>query len=280
MAYPAEPTKSFPVQRILTSKINGQAYVIRIHLPFSYAYNDDHLYPVIYVMDGNLFGDMVAGIARLMAFSRTFPEVIIASVGYPLELYGEGFIHFVKRRGSEFTPVADAEFEEEHKKWLGIDDIQSGNAPLLSRFLLEELVPVIESEYRTRSNQRVLLGHSASGLFTLFMLFHQAKEFLGYVVGSPPLSYAKDLMFRVEADYAARHTALQARLFTGIGSQEELLEPKLDAMVSVSASNQFAARLSSRNYAGFHFEYQVFSGFDHLSVPAAIFAAGLKSVLS
>ena len=164
--------------------------------------------------------------------------------------------------------------------WLGISEFQSGNTPLLYRFMLEELVPVIESEYRTRPDQRLLLGHSASGLFTLYVLFHQPEAFLGYVVDSPPLSYAKDFMFRIEADYATRHSALSARLFTGIGSQEELLEPELDAMMSVSASNQFSARLSSRNYTRFHYEYQVFAGFDHLKVPAAIFAAGLKSVLS
>ena len=61
MAYPAEPANSIPVQSSLTSKIYGQGYALRIHLPFSYAYNHDHYYPVIYVLDGNLFGDMVAG---------------------------------------------------------------------------------------------------------------------------------------------------------------------------------------------------------------------------
>jgi predicted alpha/beta superfamily hydrolase len=269
---------SLSTKKIISSKITGQDYEVRIYLPHSYPYYPDQNYPVVYVMDGNLFGEMVAGIARLMAFSHKYPEVIVTSVGYPLTLYGEGFKKLITLRGLEFTPSPDPEFEEEHKKWLGIEDFRTGNARLFRRFLLDELAPVIETEYRVRPDDRTLLGHSASGLFTLYAMFRQPEAFQRYIVGSPPLRYANGLMFRIEGDYAAEHNALPARLFLGIGSEEELLQPKLDAMVSVSAFYQFSAILGSRNYAGFHFENKVFEGFDHLSVPATLFSAGLRSV--
>ncbi len=264
--------------RVISSKITGQDYEVRIYLPHSYPYLPGQNYPVLYVMDGNLFGELVSGIARLMAFSSKVPEVIVVSVGYPLILHGEGFKKFISLRGLEFTPGPDPKFEEEHQKWLGVGDFRTGNAPLFYRFLLDELVPVIETEYRARPGDRTLLGHSASGLFTLYAMFRQPEAFQRYVAGSPPLRYASGLMFRIEEDYAAEHTALPARLFFGIGSEEELLQPELDAMVSVSAFYRFSALLSSRNYASFHFEKRVFKGFDHLSVPAALFSAGLKSV--
>jgi len=278
MASSPETLIPLSAKKIIASKITGQDYEVRIYLPHSYPYHPDQNYPVIYVMDGNLFAEMVSGIARVMAFSRQYPEVIVTSVGYPLSLHDEGFKKFVTLRGLEFTPVPDPEFEEEHQKWLGIKEFRTGNARLFRRFLLAELAPVIEREYRVRPGDRTLLGHSASGLFTLYAMFSQPEAFQRYIVGSPPLRYADGLMFRIEGDYAAEHNALPARLFFGIGSEEELLQPKLDAMVSVSAYYQFSAFLSSRNYAGFHFEHKVFEGFDHLSVPATLFAAGLRSV--
>jgi len=278
LASPAETAPPLSTKRIISSKITGQDYEVRIDLPHSYPYHPDQNYPVVYVMDGNLFGEMVSGIARLMAFSPGYPEVIVISVGYPLVLQDEGFKQFIRLRGLEFTPVPDPEFEEEHQKWLGIKDFRTGNARLFHRFLLVELAPVIETGYRARPGDRTLLGHSASGLFTLYAMFHQPEAFQRYIVGSPPLRYANGLMFRIETDYAAQHNALPARLFLGIGSEEELLQPKLDALVSVSAFYQFSAFLSSRTYEGFHFEHKVFEGFDHLSVPAALFSAGLRSV--
>ena len=278
MSSPVETVNSLSAKKIISSKITGQDYEVRIYLPHSYPYHPDQNYPVLYVMDGNLFGEMVSGIARVMAFSRKYPEVIVASVGYPLILHDEGFKKFISLRGLEFTPGPDPEFEEEHQKWLGIEDFRTGNAPLFRKFLLDELAPVIETEVRVRPGDRALLGHSASGLFTLYAMFHQPEAFQRYIVGSPPLRYADGLMFRIEGDYAAEHNALPARLFLGIGSEEELLQPKLDAMVSVSAFYQFSAFLSSRNYEGFHFENKVFEGFDHLSVPATLFSAGLRSV--
>jgi predicted alpha/beta superfamily hydrolase len=117
-------------------------------------------------------------------------------------------------------------------------------------------------------------------MFTLYAMFSRPEAFQRYIVGSPPLRYANGLMFRIEKDYAAEHRGLPARLFLGIGSEEELLQPKLDAMVSVSGFYQFSALLRSQNYEGFHFENKVFEGFDHLSVPATLFSAGLRSVFS
>jgi predicted alpha/beta superfamily hydrolase len=109
-------------------------------------------------------------------------------------------------------------------------------------------------------------------------MFRQPEAFQRYIVGSPPLLYANGLMFRIEGKYAAEHNALPARLFLGIGSEEGLLQPKLDALVSASAFYQFSAFLSNRNYEDFHFENKVFEGFDHLSVPATLLSAGLRCV--
>jgi len=280
MAYSTETVSPLSAKRIISSKITGQDYEVHIYLPHSYPHQPDQNYPVVYVMDGNLFGEMVSGITRLMAFSPGYPELIIIGVGYPLTLHGDGFKEFVTLRGLEFTPDPDPEFEEEHKKWLGVKDFHTGNARLFHSFLVDELAPVIEGAYRVRLNDRTLLGHSASGLFTLYAMFHQPEAFQRYIAGSPPLGYGNSLMFRIEEDYAAKYNALPARLFFGIGSEEELLQPRLDAMVSVSAFYQFSAVLSSRDYQHFQFKKRVFEGYDHLSVPAPLFSAGLKSLFS
>jgi predicted alpha/beta superfamily hydrolase len=68
----------------LKSENTGQEYRISVSLPASYDHEPEKTYPTVYMVDGNVFYEMVTGAARLMAMSGLIPEVIIVSVGYPV----------------------------------------------------------------------------------------------------------------------------------------------------------------------------------------------------
>jgi len=101
-------------------------------------------------------------------------------------------------------------------------------------------------------------------------------------VGSPTLGYGEKALFKLESTYAVAHQELPARLFLGIGDQEE--QAPFSALghrgtiVSVSDFYRFAAILQERGYDGLKFTKRVFTGFDHTDVPGPIFAAGLRYV--
>jgi hypothetical protein len=102
------------------------------------------------------------------------------------------------------------------------------------------------------------------------------------VVGSPTLGYGERALFKLESAYAEVHQELPARLFLGIGDQEE--QAPFSALgyrgiiVTVSDFYRFVAILQERGYDSLQFTKRVFNGFDHTDVPGAIFAAGLRYV--
>lgn len=69
----------------------------------------------------------------------------------------------------------------------------SGGADHFYHFIGEELVPYIDKQYSTDTNQRCLVGHSLGGFCTLYMLYRdQAASraiFNDYVAASPSLDY-------------------------------------------------------------------------------------------
>jgi predicted alpha/beta superfamily hydrolase len=97
----------------IQSENTGQEYQISISLPASYDHKTDTSFPVIYLMGGNLLFEMVTGITRMMQLGGLLPEVIVVSVGYPLEgFYGGDFQQFFIRRARDLYAVVDERYEQ------------------------------------------------------------------------------------------------------------------------------------------------------------------------
>jgi len=274
---------SLPASEVLPlhSAQTGQDYEIFVSLPFSYRRTPGKTYPTVYVLDGNLFFGLVAHIVRILDLGAPFPEVIVAGIGYPLDETGDAYRReFVRRRILDFTPVVDRRFEEDSCAFHGLNRVETGGAGRFLRFIAEELVPAVESEYRADPADRTLAGHSLGGMFTLYALFQEPRIFHRFVSGSPALGYAGSALFAVEEEYARSHTDLPAALFLAIGDLEEVLNMSnpLDATVLVSHFYRFSATLERRGYPSLQLKRQIFPGYAHLNIPAPLFQAGLESV--
>jgi predicted alpha/beta superfamily hydrolase len=162
--------------------------------------------------------------------------------------------------------------------------LKPGGAESFRKFITEELTPVIEERYRVNPADKTLLGDSSSGHFALYTLLRQPQDFQRYIIGSPSLGFGDRALFKFENEYAKDHKELPAKLFLGIGDQEEHapFSPTgyLGTIVSVSDFYRFAAILEDRGYRGLQLSKMVFTGFDHTDVFGPIVAAGLKSVFA
>jgi predicted alpha/beta superfamily hydrolase len=294
---------------MIKSENTGEEYRISVSLPASYDHDPEKNYPTVYMVDGNIFYEMVTGAARLMSMSGLIPEVIIVSVGYPLDgLYGADWLQFFVRRSKDLTSVVDKRYEEfvhavvndprrartaitekrdyqEFERTVGNDpetEVKTGQSESFRKFVTGELPPLVEERYRVDPLDRTLLGDSTGGHFAIYSLLTQPRSFNRYVVGSPTLGYGEKALFKLESAYAEAHQELPARLFLGIGDQEELAPFSAlghrGVIVTVSDFYRFAAILQERGYDGLQFTKRVFEGFDHTDVPGAIFAAGLRYV--
>jgi uncharacterized protein len=260
--------------RTINSRSTQLEYRISVALPRSYRSNPRKRYPSLYLLDANDHFGLVTQLTRTMAGPQ-FPESIVVGIGYPVddEQWATS-MHVGKLRFSDLTPVVDRKTEE-HFAIADQVDIQTGGSGKFLKFLQTELIPVIQANYRTSSTGRILMGHSLGGLFVCYALLHQPKLFKGYLASDPSLFYRDRVVFNMERRFARAHNTLPVKLYLGNSQPESERSPSH----MVSNLLQFAARLESRHYKGFKLTKQIHFDYNHGSVIAPAYQAGLQAVM-
>ncbi len=281
MTPPAQAAFSTTETQLIRSNRTGRDYQISIGLPLSYHPQNSRKYPLVVVLDANLFFNLLTDTARVMHMFQSVPEVIVAGIGYPLKsLVGEDFRRFVAHRVKDFTPVQSRYLEGQLGAWLGGRQVETGGAGQFLAFIREELLPCIESKYPADPNDRTLVGHSLAGLFALHALFQEPRIFQRYVAGSPALGCAGQSLLQAEQEYARANEDLPADLYLAIASEDDSLLNPLDTMISVPDFYRFTSRLEQRAYPRLRLTRSLFEGHSHSAIPAEAFQAGLRAVFS
>jgi len=235
--------------RQLNSSATGRDYDIYVRLPDGYEQEKGKQYPVIYSLDGQWDFKMLDSICGGLVYDQFMPEVIIVGITYSGEDADYGDL-----RARDYTPVRDLFFGG------------AGDGPKFLAFLKEQLIPFMESNYRVDPSQRVLMGSSFGGTFTLYTLFSDPTLFQGYLAGSPVVVYGDRFAFQQEAEYASSHTDLPVRLFISVGGAEELAYPV----------EEFMQVLRERNYQGLLLETLTVEGEGHASNKPESYNRGLR----
>ena len=266
--------------RVIRSEVSGRRYQISVALPRDYA-DSMRTYPVLYVLDANGQFGTVVETARLLRLGEQLPQLLIVGIGYPV---GGRQVNAGPHRIIDLFPTLVPEWIEAVKpNWPGpIPSYDSGKAPLFLRFLLEELFPTIQDEYRVDPTDRALYGHSAGGWFGLYALLHGDGAFQRVIVGSPSLWWDSELMFQLEESFAADGRRLPARVFLSVGEQEgQEVEggfPGTDCFCMVTNLERLTAILTRRRYEGLEWTYHLFEGENHQSVIPPTVSRGLRYI--
>ena len=133
-------------------------------------YNDDIYakanYPVIYVLDGDWYASLTSSmIANMASWGYKIPYAIVVN------------IETVKNRFRDFTPthsLTDISGSEQP----GFSS--SGGEDRFLEFLESELIPHIETKYRTAPH-RTIIGHSLGGLAVAHAFLARPELFQGYI---------------------------------------------------------------------------------------------------
>ena len=236
--------------RQLQSAATGRDYDIYIRLPDEYAPNKKK-YPVLYVLDGQWDFKLMDFVYGGLLYDKFVPEMIIVGITYSGDNPDYGAL-----RAMDYTPVHDPFING------------SGEAPKFLRFIKEQLIPFVESNYPIDPAHRVLLGSSFGGTFTLYALFSDPGLFSGYIVGSPIVTYGDRFAFQQEADYASAHKDLPVRLFLSVGELEEMARPV----------QEFVDVLNQRNYTGLEMETRLIAGERHAGNKPEAYNRGLRFI--
>lgn len=233
-------------QNIYSESVND-TFRILVSLPDNYSLNEQK-YPVLYVLDGDIAFGMAASIARYLQIGDNIPELIIVGIGYGSIDKSAG-----EKRKRDYRPTS-----------------ANGAENFLS-FLEEELIPHIDSNYRTVPGDRTINGYSVGGLFALYSLFTKPEIFSRYILGSPSLSWDEYSIFKYEENSPDKILDKKINIFISVGSEEpdEKYFNPIDNLVT---------QMQERKYSGVKLEAKVFDGSTHLAGPPESLTHGLLSV--
>ena len=238
--------------KIIHSNIVDDDYYLYVKLPKNYD-ETNKSYPVIYLLDGDIAFTMAWSTVRYLQFGKHLPDVIIVGIGYGSLLSSDE--ENMRERDYTISKISDRE--------------NSGGGGNFLKFLKTELLPFVDSEYRTNPNERVINGYSYGGLFTMYAFLNEHKLFNGYIAGSPYLARDKEYFFEQMKESADILKNSNAKLFISYGS----LESEDSYAIPINEL------VSSLNKIGFHrsnFKMRVFEGGSHFTCPSEAMVYGLK----
>lgn len=196
----------------LRSEILQEDRPIIISLPNGYKESEAN-YPVLYLLDGLGNIKHEVGTVELLTESGIVPPMIIVGIE-SLD------------RSRDLTPSMAG--ENVYGGTGNADIPQSGGAPKFLQFLQKELIPFVESNYRTHP-YRILEGHSFGGLFSVYALMENPELFDAIIIQSPALWWNSEEMTKKATAFFKSHSDLNKAIYFGIGGgdgwgmQQELI---------------------------------------------------------
>jgi len=187
----------------MKSEILNEYRVLNIYLPNSYKINSLKKYPVIYLLDGSKDEDFIhiSGIVQFGSFSwiNMLPESIVVGIGN------------VDRK-RDFTYPSTLEIDQKEFP-------TSGKSKKFIQFLKKELLPFINTNYRTTDN-KTLIGQSLGGLLATEVLFKTPNLFNNYIIVSPSLWWdAEKLLTFAPAKYNTKK-----HIYIAVGKEGPVME--------------------------------------------------------
>jgi predicted alpha/beta superfamily hydrolase len=192
--------------RNVASRHLPRARDIIVWLPPDYDANPTRRYPVLYMHDGQNLMDASTSFSGEWHVDETAQRLVRAGQVEPLIIVG---VYNTEDRFSEYTQVVDPEYPQ----------YGGGKADAYGRFLVEELKPLIDKTFRTRTKPQDtgLAGSSLGGLVTMHLGIAHSNVFRRLGVISPSVFWGgKDIVSRVKG--LRRKQPL--RIWVDIGTEE------------------------------------------------------------
>jgi hypothetical protein len=231
----------------INSSIVNQEYNLYINLPRFF--NDtSRTFPVIYLLDAQWDFPLLNAIYGEQYYDGFLPDAITIGI-----TWGGENPNYDDLRRRDFTPTKIGQ------------TLYSGGAEKFLAFIKEELIPFIDTEFRTNGD-RVLIGSSFGGLFTLYAMFNETELFNRYVLTSPATGWDNQVISSYEKKYS-EGSKIPVKLYMAIGGYED-----------VNAFQKFADNLKEKNYKGLELKTFVLDGIGHSGSKAEGYTRGLQFV--
>lgn len=253
------------------SKSISDSLSIFVNLPNGYNSQQKEKYAVVYLLDANLYFDIVANVINKYSEVGLAPSVILVGIGY------KDFPTMDSLRNRDYTyPVAIPEYE------MAI----SGGADKFLNCINSELIPFIDKGYNTDTLKRVLAGHSLGGYFSAYALLQDLSgknnNFSSYISASPAIHYNKYYLLNqfTETPQKIGQTKKIKAYFTFGGLEEEENATDSSMIKQSSVSEHLSKQLAVKQSSYLIYKSDIFSNLGHMETQIPTFIKGLQWTLS
>ncbi len=248
----AEPFASVETLRI-PSKVLGEERTVLVSTPRGYEKGDGR-YPVLYLTDGDGHLLHTRGTIDFLARNGLMPDVIL--VGVPNT-----------DRTRDLSPTRATR----HRTDGTVEVVESsGGASKFLDFFEKELIPLVETKYRTVPC-RVFAGHSLGGLFALTAMIEKPGLFNASIAASPALDWDNDVILRRTEKFFEGRPEFRHTLFVTMANEEE-------GAPSPTRFDQLRKILKRAKASGFAWGAELMEDEDHGSVVLRSHYDGLKKI--
>lgn len=248
----------------ITSKIMGKDYQLYISFPKGYSTKDTTKYPVLFVLDGQGSFPVFKSVRESMDIDKELDSLIIIGIGSGLDFLSWGI-----NRTYDYTPSLDTTFDRQYErdgaKQYNLDynsvkgKIQSGGAEKFLQFITTEIIPFIDTHYKT-TNDRGITGYSFGGLFTAWCFINTKGIFNKFGINSPSLWWnSEEILKQAEVVFTKNKTweIPPTKVFISVGQKEE--------SKMVSGMEKFSKLLEAKRYENISVTTHQFQGETHNS---------------
>jgi predicted alpha/beta superfamily hydrolase len=238
------------IRKITSSIVKGQEYELQILLPSGYK-ESNKKYPVVFLMDSQWDFPLVKSIYGQQYYDGFIPEVIIVGI-----TWGGANPNPDSLRARDYTPTKENRL------------VQSGGAGKFLDFMKQELFPFLDSNFRVDNNQRILMGCSLGGLFTLYSMFTHTDMFTGYVAASPAVAWDNNVLYKFEKEFSLHKTIRPVRLYLTVGDVEK----------GNNAFKKISGFITNRHYPNVYIRSKILENTGHSGTKSETYNRGLQFI--
>src|SRR5215207_9181107 len=189
-----------PERIVIKSQVLGEERVVLVRTPTGYARSSER-FPVLYMTDGDAHIQHTSGTVSFLARNARMPEMIVVGITNT-------------DRTRDLTPTRVEQAPDNPNARFPT----SGGADKFLKFIETELIPLVESKYRTQP-YRALAGHSLGGLFAVHAMITRPELFNSYVAVSPSLQWDNFVMIDRAKEFFKARKEYNRTLFASLGNE-------------------------------------------------------------
>jgi predicted alpha/beta superfamily hydrolase len=244
--------KSESIDYIFDSEIFQEERTISVFIPEAYNSGDSTAnYNVAYLFDGQ-FQPYFSMVSSIMSYYEQTNE------GIPLIIVG---VH-TKNRWGEFVPLCN---EDKTENIEGADK--------LSLFLNNEVVPLIESNYRT-TKFKIGIGHSLGGTFVINEIVKDNSLFNAAIAVSPNLTMCNEQIIKRAQEFYTTQPKNMKFIYASSGTEGDMENDFRYSLMHLDSIT------TSLNLESMYWNCDILNGNNHMTTFVPTFNAGYLELSS